>query len=80
MVDMRNASTILVEENGKRDHFQDLGVDVKKMLKWVLKKYWECGLDSSGSEQSPVAGSCEDVSEPLGFINGEKFLQQLSDY
>jgi hypothetical protein len=39
MVDMRNASTILVEENGKRDHFQDLGVDVKKMLKWVLKKY-----------------------------------------
>jgi hypothetical protein len=34
-----------------------------------------CGLDSSGSGQGPVAGSCEHGNEPLGSIKGEEFLQ-----
>jgi hypothetical protein len=29
-----------------------------------------CGLDSSGSEQGPVVGSCERGNEPSCFING----------
>jgi hypothetical protein len=30
-----------------------------------------CGLNSSGWEQGPVAGSCEDGYEPSGSIKGE---------
>jgi hypothetical protein len=32
------------------------------------------GLDSFGSEQGPVAGSCEHGTEILGSIKGGKFL------
>jgi hypothetical protein len=39
-----------------------------------------CGLESSGSGQGPVAGSCEHSNEPLGSIKGEEFLDKLSDY
>jgi hypothetical protein len=38
------------------------------------------GLDSSGSGQGPVAGSCEHGNEPSGFIKGREFLDQLRDY
>jgi hypothetical protein len=33
-----------------------------------------CGLDSSGSRQEPVAGSCEHGTEPSGSIKGGEFL------
>jgi hypothetical protein len=33
-----------------------------------------CALDSSGSEQGPVAGSCEYGNEPSGCIKGGEFL------
>jgi hypothetical protein len=33
-----------------------------------------CGLDSSGSEQSPVVGSCEYSNEPSGSIKDGGFL------
>jgi hypothetical protein len=29
-----------------RDHSEDLGIDVREKLKWILGR---CGLDSSGS-------------------------------
>jgi hypothetical protein len=32
------------------------------------------GLDSSGSEWGPVAGSCEHGNEPSGSIKGREFL------
>jgi hypothetical protein len=32
-----------------------------------------CGLDSSGSEQGPVAGSFEHGKEPSGSIKGGEF-------
>jgi hypothetical protein len=32
-----------------------------------------CGLDTSGSEQGPVAGSCERGNEPLAFVRGEDY-------
>jgi hypothetical protein len=38
-----------------------------------------CGLDSPGSGQSPVAGSCEHGNGPSGSIQGGEFLDQLSD-
>jgi hypothetical protein len=33
-----------------------------------------CGLDSSGSGQGPVVGSCENGHESSGSIKGRKFL------
>jgi hypothetical protein len=40
----------------------------------------ECGLDSFGKGQGPVAGSCEHVNEPSGYVKCEEFLAELSDY
>jgi len=39
-----------------------------------------CGLDASGSEQEPMAGSCIRGNESLHCIKGGAFLDQLSDY
>jgi len=37
-------------------------------------------LDSSGSGQGLVVGSCEHGNEPSGSIKGRQILDQLSDY
>jgi hypothetical protein len=39
----------------------------------------ECGLNSSGSGQGPVAGCCEHGNELPGSIKGGEFLDWLSD-
>jgi hypothetical protein len=39
-----------------------------------------CGLDSSGSGQEPLAGSCKRDNEQSGFIKVGRFLDRLSDY
>jgi hypothetical protein len=44
------------------------------------KEVWESELDSSGSGQGPVATSYEHGNEPSGYIQGEEFLNQMSDY
>jgi hypothetical protein len=38
MGEMRNAYTILVENLKGRDHSEDLGVDGKIILEWILGK------------------------------------------
>jgi hypothetical protein len=38
MVEMRNASNILVENLKGRDHLEDLGVDGRITLEWILGK------------------------------------------
>jgi hypothetical protein len=38
-----------------------------------------CGRDSPGSDQGPVAGSCEHSNEPYGPIKGGEF-DWKSDY
>jgi hypothetical protein len=38
----------------------------------------ECELDSSGSGQGPMAGSCEHDNEPSGSIKGGEFLDHPS--
>jgi hypothetical protein len=42
--------------------------------------FGEYELDSSGSGQRPVAGSCEHRIETSGSIKGGEFLDYLSDY
>jgi hypothetical protein len=38
------------------------------------------GLDSSGSGQAPLAGSCEHGNEPSGPTRGGEFFDHLSEY
>jgi hypothetical protein len=39
-----------------------------------------CGLDSSGSGQGRVVGSCEHGNGTSGFIKGGEFFDWLIDY
>jgi hypothetical protein len=51
----------------------------KITLKRVLKQQdLLCGLNSSHSEQGPVAGSCGHPDEPSGSMKGGKGLDHLS--
>jgi hypothetical protein len=59
-------------ENVKeRDHFEDLGVDVKIILEWILGKY---GWEGVVWIQWSVAGCCEHGNETSGSIKGGEFL------
>jgi hypothetical protein len=55
-----NCTKFWSENQKRRDDLEGLGVDGKMVLKYMLKKGW-CGriLDTSGSEQGPVALSFE---------------------
>jgi len=53
---MRNITFWTGKLNG-RDYAEDLGVDGKVILEWILGKWVKrCGLDESSSEQIPMAG------------------------
>jgi hypothetical protein len=68
MGEERKVYKVLVESPKERDHWEDQGVGGKMGSEWILERLaWECGLDSTGSEQGPVAGCCECGDEPLGF-------------
>ena len=41
---MRGARRGLVGKLGERDHFEDVGIDARTILKWVCKK-WNGSLD-----------------------------------
>jgi hypothetical protein len=43
----------------------------------ILVTEGRCGLNSSGSSQGPVAGSCEHGNEPSGFIKCAEFSDWL---
>jgi hypothetical protein len=59
-----------------RDCLEDLDNDEKIILKLIFKKLsGRVGLDSIGSEQRQVAGSCDHGNEPLGSIKGRQFLE-----
>jgi hypothetical protein len=56
------------------DHMEDLGIDARIILKWILEK-WNEGhrLDPSGSGQGQVASSCQCGNEPLVSIKCGEF-------
>jgi len=54
---------------------EDLGIDGKIILKWILGKLDEKLLtEHTGSEQVPMASSCESGNDHLGSIKGREFL------
>jgi hypothetical protein len=66
---MRNAYTILVGKPEGRDHSEDLGVDEKIILEWIVgknggKKWTGCIWLKTG----PEAGCCEDGNERSSFL------------
>jgi hypothetical protein len=65
MGDRTGAYSALME----KDHFQDLGLDGRIILKFISRKWMErSGLDCSGSGQGQVAATCECGYEPSGSI------------
>lgn len=50
-------------------------------ITWILNKQGiRCGLDSSGSRYSVVAGSYEEGNETCGFIKDGELIEQLNYY
>jgi hypothetical protein len=46
-------------EKAETDHLEDIGVNVRIILKWILKEYNKrIGVNSSGPKNEEVAESC----------------------
>jgi hypothetical protein len=64
-----------------RDHSEDLGIDGKIVLKWIVGKYvGKYELDPSGSGEGLVAGCYDHANESSGFMKFGVFLDYLNDY
>jgi hypothetical protein len=71
----KNACNNLVGDFERKRPPEDLGVDGKILLDWILGK--EAGKgewDSSGSEQGPVVGCCEHGNKSSRYTKGVEFL------
>jgi hypothetical protein len=68
-VQMRHACNTSLENTEGKSHLEDLRVDGKLILKWILKEYgvrmWT--LDTSASGHGSVADTCEHGSESLSW-------------
>jgi hypothetical protein len=70
---MRNGYKILVGKPEGKIRLEDLGVDGKIILEWILGKRWEDVNWMHVSEQEPGVGCCEHGNEPSGSIKGGEF-------
>jgi hypothetical protein len=69
----RNAYKMLVGESEAKNHLEDLGMDGR------VNRLWECGQDSVGLGQGPVAVSSKYGIIHYSSIKGERFLDQSRD-
>jgi hypothetical protein len=44
--DMRKAYKILLDNLKGRDHLEDIGMDAKMILEWIIKRVGRCGRDA----------------------------------
>jgi len=54
-------------------HF--IGYEGKRMNRTYRYRVGRCGMDLSGSEQGPVASSCEYSNKPSSSIQARQFLE-----
>jgi hypothetical protein len=73
--EQKNVCRVLVGSMQEKSQFEDLGVDGRMILKWVLRKQNRRAWTESGSGHRSVAGSCEHSDDPVGFIKCEEFLK-----
>jgi hypothetical protein len=57
-----------------------MSVNVRIILKWILKSERDSEVDSSGSGYGPVTGPCEHGNGPSGTIIGGMHLGLPNDY
>jgi hypothetical protein len=57
----------------KRDHLEDLGIEGRIILKWILNRIVKLRVDASGSGQEQKAGCCQYGNKPLDSIKCMKF-------
>jgi hypothetical protein len=69
MGEMRNTYKIIVGKSERKNHLDDLSIDGKVILKWIMGEIWREVVDwiRLVRDMRPVAGSCEHGNEPLGF-------------
>jgi len=76
---MRNVYKVLLESLKESDHSEDLGVDGRIILKWVLRKsVFEDFHSNHLAQDGQIAVSCEQCSEPVGSITGRGMLDHLN--
>jgi hypothetical protein len=76
----KSAYRIFVVESECKRPLEDLNIRKNDNVKTDLREIgWDCGLDSSGSGQGPVAGSCEHGNQLSGSIKFWEFLEWLTD-
>jgi hypothetical protein len=69
----RNACRVLVGKPEGKTSLEDLGVDGRMLLKWILIRMGEGGLKSCGSGKIQVVGCYKRGSEPSSSIKCREF-------
>jgi hypothetical protein len=72
-------SSVILEKQNNIIFLKNLRVNGRIFLKQMLNKTGWCELDSSGSGQSPVAGSCDHADKPASFIKDRKFFDSMPE-
>jgi hypothetical protein len=60
-----------------KDVLRDTGLEVRIVLKWIIKKLSGRGVDSVGFEYGQTAGSCEYGNESSWSNKGGEFLHHF---
>jgi hypothetical protein len=59
MEDVRNAYKVLLESLKGRDHLEDIDIDGKVILAWIINGVGRCGLYAFVSGQGPSGGGSQ---------------------
>jgi hypothetical protein len=74
---MKNVYKILVPTFKWNKHSWEVYMHGRIILNWISSRVYECGLDSAGSWEAPVAGLSAHYNKLLDFIEDSWFIEQL---